>query len=384
MHRSHWLGVAAIAAASGVAGVAACGDLVIPQNAGDDGGGGGSDDGGGNDDGGGPLDARYDPDCDAGIPLALACTGLYADWPTLTLAPDAHAYQPGASMWVDGATSLRWIWLPPGAKIDTTDPNNWVFPVGTKLWQELSLLGKRIETRFLWKEAPTLWFRTTYAWADDQNSAPELTIGLPNARGLPYEIPAVSACEKCHDGANDFVLGFEAVGLSMPQSSGQNLVSLALQGLLTKVPTAGASVPGDPTTSASLAFLHANCGTSCHNRNTGAGAGQTGLFMKLTVDATGALPPTAQTTDTWLTAYKVPSVFTPGGSTATVTSAVTVGDGATGGAFYRLEPGDLAHSMIPWRAGRRDGVTQMPPIATHLVDEGDMQVLDAWVTALPP
>ena len=40
--------------------------------------------------------------------------------------------------------------------------------------------------------------------------------------------------------------------------------------------------------------------------------------------------------------------------------------------------------MIPWRAGRRDGVTQMPPIATHLVDNADMQLLDAWVTALPP
>ncbi len=385
MHRSYWFGAVAVTAAVGAAGLASCGDLVIPQNTpGDDGGGG-------DDDAGAGLDARPDPNCDAGIPLALACTGLYADWPTLTLAPDVHAYQPGASMWVDGATSLRWVWLPPGTKIDTTDPNNWVFPVGTKFWQELSLLGKPIETRFSWKEAPTLWFRATYAWAADLNSAPELTIGLPNARGLPYEIPAVSECEKCHDGANDFVLGFEAVGLAMPQSSGQNLEALALQGLLTQDPSASATVPGDPTTSASLAFLHANCGTSCHNRNTGAEAGQTGLFMKLTVDATGALPSTAQATDTWLTAYKVPSIFTPGGTTTPAAgapdsggAAAPPGAAATGGGFYRLEPGNLSHSMIPWRAGRRDGVTQMPPIATHLVDNADMQLLDAWVTALPP
>jgi hypothetical protein len=39
--------------------------------------------------------------------------------------------------------------------------------------------------------------------------------------------------------------------------------------------------------------------------------------------------------------------------------------------------------MIPWRAGRRDGVTQMPPIATHLVDQLGVAALDAWVTALP-
>jgi hypothetical protein len=379
MHRSHWSGVLAIAALFGCAGLTSCGDLVIPQNAGDDGGG---------DDAGDRLDGRAEPDCDAGIPVALACTGLYADWPTLRLAPDVHAYQPGASMWVDGATSLRWIWLPPGSRIDTTDPNNWVFPVGTKIWQELSLLGKRVETRFSWKEAPTLWFRATYAWADDLDSAPELTIGRPNARGLPYEIPAVSACEKCHDGATDFVLGFEAVGLAMPQSSGLNLAALAQQGLLTKPPTAAAAVPGDLTTSASLAFLHANCGTSCHNRNTGAEAGQTGLFMKLTVDATGALPSTAQATDTWLTAYKVPSVFTPGGTT-TAAAPAGPGDagaaaGAAGGGFYRLEPGNVSHSMIPWRSGRRDGVTQMPPIGTHLVDETDVAILGAWVAALPP
>jgi hypothetical protein len=289
-------------------------------------------------------------------------------------------------MWTDSATSLRWIWLPPGTQVDTTDPNNWVFPVGTKFWQELSLLGKRVETRFSWKEAPTLWFRATYAWTEDLDSAPELTVGQPNARGLPYDIPPVSECEQCHDGASDFVLGFEAVGLGMPQSSGLNLAALAGQGLLTKAPAGPTVIPGDLNTSAALAFLHTNCGTSCHNRNTGAEAGQTGLFMKLTVDATGALTAAAQGTDTWLTAYKVPSIFTPESAAAVLPPAP--GDAsaaaATGGPFYRLDPGSIPRSMIPWRAGRRDGVTQMPPIGTQLVDQTDVQVLDAWVTALPP
>jgi hypothetical protein len=376
MRRSHrsLVFAAAMSTALGALGLLSCGDLVIPQNAFND---------GGEDDALEPLDARVNPNCDAGIPVALACTGLYADWPTLKLAPDVQAYQPGVGMWADGATSQRWIWLPPGAKIDTTDPNNWVFPVGTKLWQELSILGKRIETRFTWKQAPTLWFRTTYAWTDDLYAAPQLTIGRPNARGLPYEIPAVSACEKCHNGANDFVLGFEAVGLASPQAAGLNLPSLVRQGLLTNPPSTLPAAPGDLSTSAALAYLHANCGTSCHNRNTGAEAGQTGLFMKLTVNATGALPSTAQATDTWLTAYKVPSIFTPGGTTIVTSSAATPAPASTG-TFYRLAPGDPSHSMIPWRAGRRDGVTQMPPIATHLADQLGVAALDAWVTALPP
>ncbi len=184
------------------------------------------------------------------------------------------------------------------------------------------------------------------------------------------------------------MLGFEAVGLGLPQSSGLNLAALEQQGLLTRSPTAGPAIPGDLATGVALAFLHANCGTSCHNRNTGAGAGQTALFLKLTTDPNGGLPSTAQQTDTWLTAYKVPSQFTPGGYTgAAAADDASAGGGAGAGSpgpFFRLEPGDLVHSMIPWRTARRDGVTQMPPIATHRVDESDVQVLDAWVSALPP
>ncbi len=263
--------------------------------------------------------------------MALSCTGLYSDWTQLILSPDVQPYQPGATAWADGADSSRWIWLPPGQKIDTSDPNNWSFPPGTKVWQEMRLLGRRIETRFSWKISATLWFRTTYAWTEDESAAPELTAGLPNARGLPYQIPSVSDCEKCHNGESDFVLGFEVVGLAMQQSSGLNLQSLMQRGLLSNPPSTAPSIPGDATTAGSLAYLHANCGTSCHNPNLNASAGQTGLWLKLVVDTTGALPSSASQTSTWTTSYKVPSNFTPSGYDA--------------GGFWRIRPGDVARSM---------------------------------------
>jgi hypothetical protein len=345
--------------------ITGCGNLIIPSNSTDDGGGG---------DDSAFVDeeaSRPTPNCEAGVePVALMCTGLYANWGTLTLAPDVQPYTPGATMWVDGADASRWIWIPAGATIDTTDPNAWQFPVGTKLWQELRLLGKRIETRFLWKEAPGLWFRTTFAWTEDQGAAPALTIGVANARGLPYEIPAVSACEKCHAGAPDFVLGFEAVGLAMPRSSGLNLQALQQGRLLSKAPASLPVVPGDPTTTAALGFLHANCGTSCHNRGPDAGAGQTGLYLKLTLSATGALPAQAQMTDAWITSYKVPSSLTPYGADA--------------GNFWRIAPRDVAHSAIPWTVSRRDSVVQMPPLGTHLVDQNDVQMLSSWIIGLSP
>jgi hypothetical protein len=366
MHRAILLVVALAAAALAAAGGLACGDIVIPSNATDDGGASGDDNG---DDV--SIDARPPPNCDAGThPVALACTGLYTDWTQLTLAPDVHVYQPGATMWADGADATRWIWIPPGSKIDSSSPNDWVFPVGTKLWQELRLLGKRVETRFLWKMAPSLWFRTTYEWNETESAAPEVTTGQPNARGLPYEIPAVSACERCHGGEADFVLGFEMVGLAMPQSSGLNLQAIAQQGLLTSPPVATPTIPGDPTSAGALAFLHANCGTSCHNRGADANGGATGLFLKLIVDARGALPATPQATDTWATSYKVPSNFTPGGYDA--------------GGFWRIKPADVAHSTIPWRTSRRDGLAQMPPLETHVVDQNDVKLLGDWIGAMPP
>jgi hypothetical protein len=249
--------------------------------------------------------------------------------------------------------------------------NDWSFPVGTKIWQEFRLLGNRIETRFLWKEAASIWFRATFAWTDDQSGAPAIDTGVPNARGLPYEIPAVSACERCHGGEKDFVLGFEMVGLSMPQSSGLNLQALVRQSKLSNPPAATPSIPGsDPTTIRALGFLHANCGTSCHNGGPNAGASVYGLYLKLTGDATGALPSTVQQTDTWTTAYKVPSGLTPYGYDA--------------GGFWRIAPGDTAHSAILWTASRRDGVVQMPPIASHLVDQNDVALLSTWILSMMP
>jgi hypothetical protein len=350
----------------------ACGDLVIPGNGNDssDGGSAGGDDGGVNVAAQIATDAHPPPNCDAGVyPVALACTGLYSNWAQLTVAPDVRVYHPGATLWADGASSIEWVWLPPGAKIDTSDLNGWVFPVGTKFWQELSLLGARVETRFLWKMGAGQWFRVTYAWTADQSSAPELTAGATSVGGLPYDIPSVGQCDQCHNGAADFVLGFEIVGLAMPGSSGLNLQTLVQQGALSKPPAAPTAIPpGSTAAVGSLAFLHANCGVSCHNRNPDANAGQTGLFLKLLVGPTGSLSATADATDSWQTAVDVPSSYTPAGFDA--------------GGFWRLRPGDVAHSMIPWRASRRNTSAQMPPIDTELVDENDVMLLDQWIGQL--
>jgi hypothetical protein len=368
-NRRRWLRAWHALAAVGIAAStsAACGDLVMPATP-DGGGQGGDDDSG--------VVAIVDandgaPNCvvDADHPQHVACTGLYVDWDKRTIAPDAHQYVPAFSMWNDTAVSTRWIYLPPNAKIDSSNLDGWIFPVGTKAWQELQLLGKRVETRFLWKVAPGYWFRTTYVWSDDQSTALEQTLGVRNARGLGYEIPPSDQCATCHNGAPDFLLGFELVSLAQSTSTGLNEQALAQQGLLTNVPTALPVVPGDPTSASALGFLHANCGTSCHNAYATAAAGSTGLLMKLVADSKGALPATVQATPTWTTSYKIPSTFTP--------------EGFPLGSFMRIKPQDAPHSSVAWRCGRRDS-SQMPPLATHAVDWPDVQKLNFWIASMPP
>lgn len=53
------------------------------------------------------------------VPAHLSATGLYADLGADALAPGVLPYRPEFELWSDGASKRRWIWLPPGTRIDT-------------------------------------------------------------------------------------------------------------------------------------------------------------------------------------------------------------------------------------------------------------------------
>ena len=53
---------------------------------------------------------------------------------------------PTEALWSDGAVKRRFIYLPPGTTIDTTNMDEWVFPVGTKFWKEFSVDGRKLRT----------------------------------------------------------------------------------------------------------------------------------------------------------------------------------------------------------------------------------------------
>ncbi|HXI58066.1 MAG TPA: hypothetical protein VNO55_18500 [Polyangia bacterium] len=302
-------------------------------------------------------------------PTTLVCTGLYADIVGKQLAPGVAAYAPAVPLWSDGAEKQRWISLPAGSTIDNADPNEWKFPVGTKVWKEFSRDGRRVETRLWQKLRDNYWVNATYAWNDDESAAMKSAGGdIPfGSDGDTYHIPTNDECEKCHRGRTDRLLGFEQIGLGLPGATGLTLGALVAAGRLTTPPATTEMVIGDDGTGVAapaLAWLHSNCGTTCHNGNSNASAYGSGLRMRL--DATMLDGRSSAGFDTLRTAVGV-MVNAPNWKGQT-----------------RIVPGDPDKSLLYHLITHRGTGDQMPPIASRLVDQDHTPLVQAWISQMPP
>lgn len=330
-----------------------------------------------------PTDAEVDAfasPCasDGGPALSLHCTGLYSDLASKTISTDVRFYAPAVPFWSDGAEKERWIWIPPNTKIDTADMDEWAFPTGTKIWKEFKLAGKRIETRLMEKKDAATWQFATYRWNAAETAATLLIDGEKNVNGTTYEIPSVAQCSVCHDGRKDKVLGFEAIGLGLAAAEGLNLAALVGEYKLTAPPSSTTvTLPNGPegsTAAPALAWLHVNCGVSCHNAGYGSGK-FSGLHMKLKAANVwapeGGATATVYELDTWKTAVGVTSTLQPPGALVT---------------YERIKPSTPGESMIVYFANRREGAggyVQMPPLGSHIVDTAGVQLLNDWIASIP-
>jgi hypothetical protein len=300
---------------------------------------------------------------EGGRQTELRCTGLYTDFAAKTVAPDVLPYAPAFPLWSDGAIKSRWVRLPPGTQIDATDMDEWRFPVGTTFFKEFALGTRRIETRVIQKQPDQTWLRQTFRWSDDETRATELITGEKNVAGTTYEIPVQAACAVCHTGRIDGVLGFEAVGLGNAGATGLTVSELVARGLLSRAPPT-LTVPGNATERAALGWMHANCGTACHNASPFSRANFTYMYLRLEV----AKLADVASTDTYRTTIKVPSSYQP----------------FDGEVLSRITPGDPSRSTVALRSQTRVPTVQMPPILTHEVDTAGQAALNAWILALPP
>ena len=313
------------------------------------------------------VDAASLPD-EPLMPQTLSETGLYEDIASGTISPLVREYQPAGELWSDGATKRRWVYLPPGTTIDTSDMDYWVYPVGTRLWKEFVRDGVRVETRLLYKTGPAEWHPMAYVWLDDESDAEAAPFGRNNARGTEHDVPKGVDCLKCHEGMPDRVLGFSALQLDH-DLDGLTLADLVQQGELSNPPAnppAGAGtpyfpLPGDGATQLALRYLHANCG-GCHNPRSY--VEEVSIALHLTVGQLDAVESTPIFTST--VGVDSMSLLPPPGTTVVI------------------DPGSLETSSLYQRMNSRQETYSMPLVGSELVDESGVAAIGAWIEALAP
>jgi len=317
----------------------------------------------------GGIDAAVDAPTDARIgapPLRrLSSTGLYSDFDARVIAPGLIEFTPRYALWSDGARKRRWLSLPTGSTIDTSDPAHWRFPVGTRVWKEFSAPdGRLLETRLIERVSDSGddevdYWMGAFVWLDDESDAIYREEGAEDVRGTAHDVPAAIRCPTCHYGEPGHLLGVSTLQLS-GAGEGARLAELAYDGRLGAAPPAEYTVPGDDVTRAALGYLHANCG-HCHNQR---GAARPYVDMTLQLDLVATTP---EDTTIWQNTVGVPlfSFQDPG---------YTV----------RVAPGDPAASALLHRMMVRGPRQQMPPIATEVVDDTGVAAVRQWIGSLAP
>lgn len=295
-----------------------------------------------------PPNVRY-PREGSSEKFLLSQTGLYRDLAKKELAPDLIAFEPAYKLWSDGAQKQRWLRLPAGSEIDTSDMDHWVFPVGTMLWKEFSLEGRRLETRLVARLGPEPddYFMGAFVWADDESDARFMPDGEPNVRGTEHDAPQTKRCFTCHNGDRGRVLGYSAVQQPAPEAP------------LSDPPDEAYVVPGDDVAREALGYLHANCG-NCHNAE-GSARPDTDLDLRLRVSQH-----TVEETSMYATSAGVKLQSFEGTQLS-----------------LRIAPGDPDQSALLFRMLQRGPKTQMPPFASEKVDAAGAERVRAFIASMP-
>jgi hypothetical protein len=286
----------------------------------------------------------------------LSDTGLYCSIALNRMDRYVDFYEPEIGLWIDGASKRRYLRLPPGTKIDSKDMDKWIFPVGTKVWKELSFNGAKIETRMFEKRSENGWFMVSFQWDAQQTDAYPVPLGVSNANGTQHDIPSTTQCRACHGKAADKVISVSPLMLERASPWGLSLYDLVARNELTHSPTHVVQFPGNHKTRHALAYLYANC-SHCH-RSPSAPAG---LDLSTSVEdqkpEDTAVYRTAVNGLIWSWLFK--------------------------GYTVRVAPGSPESSGLLARMSTREPGDMMPELGSEVVDHAGVAMIRDWIMQLP-
>ena len=291
------------------------------------------------------------------LPAVLSETGCVDPTDPAQPAAGLIAYGVNAPLWSDGVLKDRYIGLPDGEQVTVGADGDLDLPAGTvavKVFRDVT--GRRLETRLMVRHDDGGWAGYTYVWRDDQSDA-DLTVGSVNVDTADWQVPSRSQCLSCHTVAAGGSLGLELAQLNGEfryATTGRTANQIATWnhlGLFAGEPVRASEwrpLSDDPA----RGYLHSNC-SNCHRPGTQVPSAMDLRFSTLLADmGVCDTAPTAATEDLQV------RLLVPG------------------------EPGLSLLSLRP----RDLGTSRMPPLATRLVDNVSMDLVDAWiqsVTACP-
>gem|GEM_PF-2238598 len=308
--------------------------------------------------------------------LSETCFGKIMENEESALFQNFTSYIPNYPLATVIATKKsRWIYLPEGTAVDNSDPDNWVYPVGTIFWKEFASEDVKIETRMLEKvtegEGIEHWKSYTYYWTMDQTDAvffaedefptgPELAgqyaydnYTTRDAGGTitsyDYKVPNRQECLACHSGAKDVVLGFTGFQL-LGANSGLRLNALESEGWLSTPVTASYVISGSETNRRVVGLMQSNC-AGCHS--------------PFNVDPT----PVSQAN------FKLSSGITDTSQMEPIRTLIDNG---------KMIPGDPDNSRIVQRLENQGGSGFMPPTIDGIPQQhyGFTQLVRQWISEM--
>jgi uncharacterized repeat protein (TIGR03806 family) len=307
--------------------------------------------------------------------------GAFSDLAKLTPVPGFIEYDVNCPLWSDGAIKRRWVGVPSGERIKFFPTGSWSFPDGTvfikhfdMVTNEVTGARRRLETRFLVRQAGGGVYGVTYKWRPNESDADLVStaqtekIQVTTADGVrtqTWYYPSPMDCLICHNTNAGDVLGvncrqinrelkYADSGVSDNQLRAWSHIGMfdsppeesAIVNLpaLVRVDDSGASLEAR-----ARSYLDANC-AQCHRPN-----GAAGYF-----DARYDTPLKEQGLIDGRLAKQLEMPK-----------------------LRAVCPGDLSNSAVYQRACTTDSL-RMPPLAKNVNDETAIKMLGEWIESLAP
>ena len=299
-------------------------------------------------------------------------------------AADVMEYEVNAPLFSDYAEKKRFVYLPPGTRLQWQATSVFDFPVGAIIiknffyWNNAANhdQGRRIlETRLLQKSEKG-WKSLVYIWNDAQTDAflevagASIPIQWTAASGkkmsLNYVVPNLNQCKGCHSYDGQFMpIGVTARQLNRMEHGENQLIHWQKVGKLDlpedfDIGTVPAlfdyrNIQNVETASveninlAARAYLESNC-AHCHNPH--GPASTSGMYLEST-----------QTDMEHLGVRKTP---------------IAAGRGS-GNRKYGIVPGKPAESILVYRMENDDPGIRMPELGRQLAHQEGLDIIKAWI-----